>query len=111
MIARIATTTEGAALSAGQGLCLDDLIIERVCHHLHEHQHREQSGFPPKRSMIARILALQVLTECRGEFQQGMLAACVDLCKVVDSVNRDAYWRILSLRGVPPKLINLISEL
>ena len=28
-----------------------------------------------------------------------------------DSVNQDALWRILSLRGVPPKLINLMSEL
>ena len=28
-----------------------------------------------------------------------------------DSVNRDALWRILGLRGVPPKLIDLMSEL
>ena len=61
--------------------------------------------------MIDRILALQVLTECRGEFQQGLLAANVDLCKAFDSVNRDALWRILGLRGVPPKQINLMSEL
>ena len=26
-------------------------------------------------------------------------------------MNRDALWRILGLRGVPPKLINLMSEL
>ena len=26
-------------------------------------------------------------------------------------MNRDALWRILDLRGVPPKLINLLSEL
>ena len=28
-----------------------------------------------------------------------------------NSLNRDALWRILGLRGVPPKLINLISEI
>ena len=28
-----------------------------------------------------------------------------------DSVNRDALWRILGLHGVPPKRINLVSEL
>ena len=44
-------------------------------------------------------------------FGRGMLAACVDLCKAFDSVNRDAFWRILSLHGVPPKLINLMAEL
>ena len=35
-------------------------------------------------------------------FQQGLLAAYVDLHKVFDSVNRDALRRILGLRGVPP---------
>ena len=44
-------------------------------------------------------------------FGRGLLAAHVDLCKAFDSVNRDALWRILGLRGVPPKLINLMSEL
>ena len=89
------------------------IILDRVRHHLLEHQHPEQSGFTPKRSMIVRILALRVLTECRREFWQGLLAAYeyVDLCKAFDSVNRDALWRILCLRGVPPKLINMISEL
>ena len=42
---------------------------------------------------------------------RGLFAAYVDLCKAFDSVNRDALWRILGLGGVPPKLIDLISEL
>ena len=87
------------------------IILYRVCHHLLEHQRPEQSGFTPKRSTIDRILALRVLTERRREFRQGLLAAYVDLCKVFDSVNRDALWRILGLRGVPPKLIILMPEL
>ena len=61
--------------------------------------------------MIDRILAVWVLTECRREFRQGLLAAYVDLCKAFDSVNRDAPWRILCLLWVPTKLINLMSEL
>ena len=61
--------------------------------------------------MIDRILALRVFTECRREFHQGLLTADVDLCKAFNSVNRDAVWRFLGLHGVPPKLINLISEL
>ena len=31
-------------------------ILDRVRHHLLEHQHPEQSGFTPKRSMIDRSL-------------------------------------------------------
>ena len=45
------------------------------------------------------------------EFWQGLLAAYVDLYKAFDSVNRDALWMIRGLHGVPPKLIDLISEL
>ena len=44
-------------------------------------------------------------------FRQGLLAAYVELCKAFNSVNRDALWRILGLCGVPPKRINLMSEL
>ena len=87
------------------------IILDRVRHHLLEHQRPEQSGFTPKRSTIDHILALQVLTERRREFQQWLLAAYVDLCKAFDSVNRDAIWRILGLRGGPPKRIDVMSEL
>ena len=38
-------------------------------------------------------------------------AAYVDLCKAFDSMNQDALWRSLGLRGVPPKLIDLMSDL
>ena len=87
------------------------IILDRVRHHLLEHQRPEQSGCTPKRSTIDRILALRVQTERRREFRQGLLAAFVSLCKAFDSVNRDALWRFLGLRGVPPKLIDLMSEL
>ena len=101
----------GVTLLSVPGNVFARIILDRVRHHLLEHQRPEQSGFTPKRSTIDRILALGVLTERRREFWQGLLAAYVDICKALDSVNRDALWRILGLRGVPPKLINLMSEL
>ena len=39
------------------------------------------------------------------------MAAHVDFRKAFDSVNQDALWRILALRGIPPKLVNPISGL
>ena len=76
-----------AALGAGKVFAR--IIIDRVRHHLFEHQRPEQSGFTPKRSTMDGILALRVLTERRQEFRQGLLAA-YDLWKAFDSVNRDA---------------------
>ena len=35
----------------------------------------------------------------------------MDLRKACDSVNGDVLWRILALRGIPPKLVNLLSGL
>ena len=93
------------------GMVFAQIITDRVCHHLLEQQREAQSRFTPKRSTIDRTLALQVLTKRRREFRQGLLAAYVDLCKVFDPVNQDALWRILGLRGVLPKLIDLMSEL
>ena len=81
------------------GKVFAQIILDRVRHHLLVHQLPEQSGFTPKKSTIDHILALWVLTECRREFRQGLLADYVDLCKVFDSVNRDALWRILGLCG------------
>ena len=60
---------------------------------------------------VDRILALRVLTERLRDFRIGLLTAYVDLRKAFDSVNRDVLWRILALRGIPPKLVNLISGL
>ena len=41
----------------------------------------------------------------------GLLAAYVDVRKAFDSVNRDVLWRTPALRGIPPKLDNLICDL
>ena len=92
----------GVTLLSVLGKVFGRIILDRVHHHLLEHQCPEQSGFTPKRSMIDRILAPRVLTKRRQEFRQELLAAYVDLCKSFDSVNRDALWMILGLHGVPP---------
>ena len=64
-----------------------------------------------KKSAVNRILGLRVLTERLRDFRTGLLAVYVDLRKAFDSVNRDLLWRILALRGIPPKLVKLISGL
>ena len=74
----------GLTLLSVLGKVFAQIIFDRVHHHLLEHQHPENSGFTPQRSMIDRILALRVLTERRREFWQVLLAAYVDLCKAVD---------------------------
>ena len=54
----------GVTLLSVPGKVFARMIIDRVRHHLLEHQHTEQSGFIPKRSTIYHILVIRVLTEC-----------------------------------------------
>ena len=55
----------GVMLLSVPGKVFARIVLDRVHHHLLEHQRPEQSGFTPKRSTIDRILALRVLTERR----------------------------------------------
>ena len=67
----------GVTLLSVPGKVFAGIILDRVRHHLLQHQHPEQSGFTPNRSTIDRILALRVLTERRREFRQGLPAVCL----------------------------------
>ncbi len=49
--------------------------------------------------------------ERRREFQQGMLAAYVDLKKAFDSVHRETLWEILRFRGIPARILGLLTGL
>ena len=64
-----------------------------------------------KSRTVDNILAFRVLIERLRDFRSGLSAAYVDLDKAFDSVNRDVLWRILALRGIPPKLVNMIYVL
>ena len=81
---------QGVTLLSVPGKVFARIILDRVRHHLLEHQCPEQSGFTLKRSTIYCLLALRVLTEGRQEFRQGLLAAYVNLCESFESMNRDA---------------------
>ena len=49
--------------------------------------------------------------EHRCEFRQGMRAAYVDLKKAFDSVHQETLWDLLHLRGIPARIIVLLTGL
>ena len=101
----------GVTLLSVPGKVFARVILNRVRGCLLKYQRPEQSGFTPKKSTVDRILALRVLIERKREFRQKLFAAYVDLRKAFDSVHREALWRVLQLRGVPTKLVDLIAAL
>lgn len=101
----------GITLLSVPGKVLAHLLLMRIRGQLLKLQRPEQSGFTPGKSTTDRILALRVLVERRREFRQGMLAAYVDLKKAFDSVHREALWDLLRLRGIPARIIGLLTGL
>ncbi|MEL6802745.1 MAG: reverse transcriptase domain-containing protein, partial [Bacteroidota bacterium] len=101
----------GITLLSVPGKVFAHLLLMRIRSQLLKLQRPEQSGFTPGKSTTDRILALRVLVERRREFRQGMLAAYVDLKKAFDSVHREALWDLLRLRGIPARIIDLLTGL
>ena len=93
------------------GKVLAHVLLTRIRSQLLKYQRPEQSGFTPGKSTIDRILALRVLVERRLEFRQGLLAAYVDFKKAFDSVHRGTLWEILRVRGIPARIIDLMTGL
>ena len=101
----------GITLLSVPGKVLAHLLLMRIRSQLLRYQRPEQSGFTPGKSTTDRILALRVLVERRLEFRQGLLAAYVDLKKAFDSVHRGTLWDILRVRGIPARIIGLMTGL
>ena len=101
----------GITLLSVPGKVLAHVLLMRIRSQLLKYQRPEQSGFSPGKSTTDRILALRVLVERRLEFQQRLLAVYVDFKKAFDSVHRETLWEILRVRGIPARIIGLITGL
>jgi len=109
--ARECSNYRGVTLLSVPGKVFARVLLNRIRQQLLDHQRPEQSGFTPKRSTVDRILALRVLTERLREYDRAVIAAYIDFMKAFDSVSREALWKLLELRGIPPRLVSLISAL
>ena len=101
----------GITLLSVPGKVLAHVLLTRIRSQLLKYQRPEQSGFTPGKSTVDRILALRVLVERRLEFRESLLAAFVDFKKAFDSVHRETLWDILRVRGIPARMIGLMTGL
>lgn len=58
-----------------------------------------------------QIFTLRKFTAKRLEYQQKMVFNVLDFTKVLDSVHRDALWKLLRHYGIPAKIVKLIKAL
>ncbi|XP_073841258.1 uncharacterized protein [Musca autumnalis] len=70
----------------------------------------EQAGFRTGRSCADHINTLRIIIEESKEYNAHLYLLFVDFERAFDTI-RDALWEILSLNGIPDKIILLIREL
>nr|XP_027224203.1 uncharacterized protein LOC113816351 [Penaeus vannamei] len=91
------------------GKVLTHILLRRIRDNLLRHQNPEQSGFIPGKSRKDLILVLQIIVECRHEFE--LLTAFTDLKKALSMVHRESLWEIMRFRGIPIRIIGLLASL
>ena len=101
----------GITLLSVPGKAFAHMLLERIKPLFLEKRRPQQTGFTPGRSTVDRILALSLISQTRREFRQPLYATYVDLKAAFDSVYRPALWQLLTVLGVPEKIIRLVSAL
>ena len=90
---------------------LSGLILRRLINHREGQTRENQCGFRPGRGCIDHIFTLRRILEQRRCFEQPTIVDFFDLKSAFDSVDRQALWRCLSIKGVPSKFLNLLMTL
>ena len=67
-------------------------------------------GFRKGRGCVDMIITARQLFEKSREHDESLLVLFVELCKVYDSVSREALWQVLKKYDVPPVMLSLIRS-
>ena len=90
---------------------LSGLILHRLVSHREKQMRENQAGFRPGRGCVDQIFTLRQVLEQRHSFQQLTMVVFLDFKSAFDSVDRQALWQCLTLKGVPSKILFLLKSL
>lgn len=108
---RVCDNLRGISLLSIPGKAYAALLLRRLSQHLYSQLHEAQCGFVPGRGLTDASFVLQHLMSQSWEFAVPLYLAFIDLRKAFDSVPRDVLWQVLRAYGVPPLLVELVSDL
>ena len=99
----------GVALLSVPGKVLCRIIIDRIKGGVDGMLRKEQGGFRTGRSCIDQIFVLRNIIEQCVEWNSPLFINFVDFRKAFDSVHRESLWNIMSVYGIPRKLITMVK--
>lgn len=105
------TNYRGISLMSIAAKLYNKMLLERLRPLVDEVMRRNQAGFRRGRSTVDQICALRRIFEGVKHKKIPLVATFVDFKKAFDSVNRARLFEILSLYGIPDKLIDAIKKL
>ncbi|GAB1609994.1 hypothetical protein Ahia01_001285300 [Argonauta hians] len=89
------------------------LLMRAIPYFRGENRRPQQAGFMPNRSTTNQISALRLIVEKAHEFRcdRRLYIAFLDLRAAFDSVDPSSLWKILTIIGVPRKIITLFQRM
>ena len=106
-----ATNYRGISLLPIAAKIYNNLLLNRIRLHVEPILRNNQNGFRSGRSTLSQILALRRILEEASNFNLDAILIFIDFKKAFDSVDRDKMFDILSLYGIPQKIIDAIRLL
>jgi len=102
----------GIALMSTVAKLYNKVLLYRIRPILDKILRPTQNGFRPKRSTTQQVLALRILTEaCSNHRDSPLIVTFIDFTKAFDSINWKYLRAILTLYGIPEKLVAAIMSL
>ena len=102
---------QGISLLSIAGKIIARILASRLLSLSEEVLPESQCGFRPNRGTMDLIFTARQLQEKCREQHQPLYMAFIDLTKAVDSVNRQALWKIIAKYGCAMKFINILRLL
>ena len=107
----LATNYRGISLLPIAAKIYNKLLLNRIRPLVDPILRKNQNGFRSGRSTLSQILVLRRILEEARNYNLEAILVFVDFKKAFDSVDRDTMFDILSLYGIPQKIIDAIKLL
>ncbi len=102
----------GISLLSVAGKILSKILQTRISTSLLDTAVSEsQCGFRNGRGTADMIFAARQLQEKCIEQHMNLYAVFIDLTKAFDTINRNTLWKVLSKKGIPPKVTNILKAM
>ena len=87
------------------------VLLQRIRQGVDKRLREEQAGFRSGHSCTDQIFVLRNIVEQSLEWNSSLYINFIDFEKAFDSIHHPSLWHIMSLYGLPSKVINIVKDM